>query len=61
MIRYVEDPAVDFEIWDAACEEETEKLPHCEVCGEPTDVYYEIEIGGVICPDCLDEMYRRVV
>lgn len=34
--------------------------PLCDYCGEPVhdDHYYEIN-GDVICPDCMEEYFRK--
>lgn len=62
MIRYVEDPALDFEVWDAARDAEDEERLHCDQCGRVIDdIYYEVYAGEYLCPDCMDENFRRCI
>lgn len=51
----------DFDRREAEHERYLAKLPKCSCCGEPIqeDYYYEFEDGKKICPECLNENYRR--
>ena len=57
---YTDDPVADWDRYCADQERELEKLPKCEICGEPiTDEYlYDID-GDLVCEECLKDNYRR--
>lgn len=41
-------------------DKELEKLPTCEICGEPIQDDYLFDMDGIlICEDCAHETYRR--
>ena len=44
------------------CERYLSRLPICSMCDQPIqdDYYYVIE-GENICPECLDENFKRTV
>ncbi len=59
MAYFSEDPAVDFDRWDAEQQAALERLPECAECGEPIQDEVCYALGGVyICPDCLETVYR---
>lgn len=57
-----DNPIADFDRYDAACQREEERLPVCEICGEPIqdDYLYDLE-GTIICEECLKSEYRKPV
>lgn len=59
---FTNNPISDAERYAAEQEEELEKLPKCECCGEPIqdDFYYEIN-DEVICESCLNGHCRKDV
>lgn len=58
---YTDDPATDFDRYDAEQSEYERKLPHCEYCGEAIhEKYYEID-DEIICEDCLEAHFARWV
>lgn len=61
-MTFTDDPAADFERYDAEQQAELDKLPKCEWCGEriQTEECYEVN-NELICPECLNENYRRWV
>ena len=60
-VYMTDDPAADFDRWDAEQQEWLKRLPHCECCGDPVDEYlWEIE-GEFYCDDCAKEKFRRSV
>lgn len=53
----------DFSAYEHAQALKEEKLPHCDMCGEPIhegDMMYSIE-GKTLCIECLDWMYGESV
>ena len=56
------DPLDDFNRRDAEEARGLESLPHCDICGEPIqdEYYYEIH-GEKICPECLNDHFRKEV
>lgn len=59
---YSDDPIADFDRWEDKRQEEEDRLPVCEICGEPIqdDFLYDIE-GTLICEECLNSEYRKPV
>lgn len=57
-----DDPAADFDRWDAEQTAWLAKRPVCCYCGEPIkdDFCYEIN-GEYYCEDCLDMHFRKAV
>ena len=57
-----DDPGRDFDRWDAEQSKKLERLPKCGICGEPiqSEHYYEIN-GDNVCPDCLENEFRKDV
>lgn len=55
-----DDPVSDFDNYDAECEEELERLPMCEACGEriQDDYLYDID-GYILCEECMNDIYRH--
>jgi len=62
MINRTDDPNADFDRWDAEQERQLAELPVCDCCDNPIqdDHYYQIN-GDNICPDCLENYYRKEV
>lgn len=54
------DPLDDFHRLDRERAEFEAKLPKCDICGQPIqdDQYYQIN-GDNICPECLDNHFRK--
>lgn len=58
---YTDDPAADFEAWDAAQNEKLAQLPVCVDCGEHIQQETAVFLGGEwYCDSCIDS-YRRTV
>lgn len=57
-----DDPIADFARWDAEQAAQEGKLPRCDYCNEPVqdDYFYQIN-DEVICPDCLNNHFRKEV
>lgn len=57
---YTDDPALDFNRWDAEQQRELEMLPTCINCGEPIqdDYCYEID-DELYCEECMKDTFRR--
>lgn len=55
-----DDPALDFAMYDAEQAKRLAQLPVCDCCDSPIqqDHYYHIN-GDNICPDCLENYYRK--
>lgn len=54
-----DDPIADFVRYQAEQEEETEKLPKCDNCGEPIMDDYCYDVGGdILCEDCMNDLFR---
>ena len=62
MAYRTDDPNADFDRWDAERERQLAELPVCDCCDNPIqdDHYYQIN-GDNICPDCLENYYRKEV
>ena len=62
MSYYSDDPARDYDRYDADREKQLEKLPRCSECDEPIqdDSCYEIN-DELICEDCMDGNHRKWV
>ena len=56
---YTDDPIADFLRHDREQERKLNRLPKCDICGEPIvgEHYYLIHKDRV-CQECLDENYR---
>ena len=55
-----DDPVDDFLRHDAEEQAWLDKLPKCADCGEPVqDDYFYLINDEVICPECLDNNYRK--
>lgn len=57
-----DDPAADFDRYDAEQQKQLEKRPKCSMCDEPiqNDFLYEIN-DEVICENCLEQNFRKNV
>ena len=59
---YTDDPVWDADRWDADQQRKLDKLPKCDVCGEPIqDGHYYLINQKNICPECLENEFRREV
>lgn len=63
-MQYTDNPVADFLAHDAEQAEALDKLPVCDICGEPCqgDGYFEDDLT-IICEDCwrqyvLDNFWR---
>lgn len=59
---YTDNPLADFDRWCDEQNEKLKKLPVCSVCGEhiQDDHYYLINDEN-ICPDCLENEFRKEI
>lgn len=59
---YSNNPLADFDRWEREQEEEEEKLPVCDICGEPIqgDYLYDLD-GELVCEECLINNFRHPV
>lgn len=57
-----DDPVADFDRYDAEQQKQLDRLPKCDICDHPIqdDHYYQIN-GDNVCPDCLDNEFRKDV
>lgn len=59
---YTDDPAADFEAWDAEQNEKLAQLPVCVDCGEHIQQETAVFLGGEwYCDSCIDSYRRDVV
>lgn len=59
---FTDDPIQDFLRYDREQQRKLDKLPKCDICGEPLqDGYYYLINGEALCHDCLDNNYREEV
>ena len=57
-----DDPLRDFDRYEREQAEWLESRPVCADCGNPVqDEHYYLIEGEVICPDCLEENYRKEI
>lgn len=62
MCFMTDNPAADFERYDAEQEEKLSKLPTCTECGDPIQQDDALYInGGFICDECLADLRREVL
>lgn len=55
-----DDPIADYERYEADQEAKLDKLPKCDICGEPIQEDYLYCIyGDIFCEDCLKEHFRK--
>lgn len=60
-MRRTDDPAADFEAWDAAREQRLRSLPVCIECCEPIQDDFAFRLDqGWVCERCM-EWFRREV
>ena len=59
---YTDDPIADFDRWEDKQQDRLEKRPVCSVCDEhiQDDHYYQINDEN-ICPDCLENEFRKEI
>lgn len=56
------DPIRDFERHDSEQREWLEKLPKCDLCGEPIqDDYFWEFAGDKYCEECAQKMFRHIM
>lgn len=59
---YSDDPIADFNRYEADQEEQLDKLPKCDICGEPIQDDYLYDIyGDIFCEECLNDKFRKNV
>jgi ribosomal protein L34E len=59
---YSDDPIADYNRYEADQEERLDKLPKCDICGEPIQDDYLYDIyGDIFCEDCLKDKFRKNV
>ena len=57
-----DDPVADFYCHDHEQAKRLAELPVCDCCGHPIqDDHYYLINGDNICPDCLENYYRKDV
>lgn len=58
-----DDPMRDADRYEAERQEEEDKLPICDVCGEPIqdEWVFELDDGTLVCGECLNREYRKPV
>ena len=57
---YSDDPIADFNRYEADQEEQLDKLPKCDICGEPIQDDYLYDIyGDIFCEECLNDKFRK--
>ena len=56
------DPLRDADMYDMERQKELDKLPKCDICGEPIqdDFLYDLD-GTLVCDECLKTEYRKPV
>lgn len=60
-MRYTDDPAADYDAWDAEQERRLARLPRCVDCGEPIQDEMPFHFhGDWYCESCMDS-YREAV
>ena len=59
MVTWTDDPVRNFVHWDAEKQAELDRLPVCQICGEPirSEHMYDI-LGDLWCQDCIDDARR---
>ena len=57
-----DDPVRDAAAYDMERQKELDKLPTCDICGEPITGDFLYDIDGVLyCEDCLNSEFQRNV
>ena len=60
MMFYSDDPIRDFARHDREQAKWLEKLPKCDICGEPIqDNHYYLIGSDKVCKDCLETEFRK--
>ncbi len=59
---YTDNPIRDFHRYDSDMEDELEKYPCCDHCGEriTDDKLYDV-CGEILCEECMKELYEKPV
>lgn len=58
---WTDDPIADFDRWQAEQEEELEKLPICECCGQPIQQEYAVYYNNQwCCEDCESDFWNDI-
>lgn len=56
---WTDDPVRDAIRHDREQQRKLDRLPKCDICGEPIqDTHYYLIDGEAVCPDCLNDNYR---
>ena len=58
---YTDDPLSDFHRHDAQQQRELDKLPKCDYCDHPIQTHYYQINGDNVCPECLENHFRKDV
>lgn len=59
---YTDDPIADFDRYEAEREAQLDRLPKCDICGEPIQDDYLYDINGdIFCEECLKGKFRKSV
>ena len=60
MYYKTDDPATDYERYEAELESARELLPECEECGEKIEDDFLFDINDcLICEECLNKHFRK--
>ena len=57
MTKMISDNLDAFAAWEFEQAREAERLPHCDICGEPLDYELFVIDGRVLCLDCVRWKY----
>lgn len=59
---WTDDPERDAAMYDMERQKELDKLPKCDICGEPIqdEFLYDLD-GTLVCEECLNNEYRKPV
>lgn len=56
---WTDDPVRDAIRHDREQQQKLDRLPKCDICGEPIqDTHYYLIDGEVLCTDCLNDNFR---
>jgi len=62
MCYRTDNPIADFERHERQQQKWLERLPVCDICDEPIqDDHYYLINGDNICPDCMENRFRKEV
>lgn len=59
---WTDDPERDAAMYDMERQKELDRLPKCDICGEPIqgEVLFDLD-GTLVCEECLNNEYRKPV